>query len=80
MPCVLTSLRIWKAPTKEPPKKRKQQQKSKMTKSDDNKKWFHQHCSSNYHFLETAVPIVDIALFIIKHIKRLYISQVSNKV
>jgi hypothetical protein len=66
--------------TKEPPKECKQQQQSKMTNSDDNIKWFHQHFSTNYHFLETAVHMVDIALFTIKHIKRLFISHVSNKV
>jgi hypothetical protein len=66
--------------TKEPPKECKQQQQSKMTDSDDNIKWFHQHCSSNYHFLEPAVLMVDFALSTIKHIKRLYISHVSNKV
>jgi hypothetical protein len=51
-----------------------------MTNSDDNIKWFHQHCSSNYNWLETAVPMVDIAPFIIKHIKRLCLSHVSEKV
>ncbi len=52
----------------------------KMTDSDDNIKWFHQHCSSNCNLLETAVPMVDIALFTIKHIKNLCRSHVSNKV
>ncbi len=31
-------------------------------------------------FLDTAMPLVDISLFTIKHIKRLIISHVSNKV
>ncbi len=66
--------------TKEPPNKCQQQQQSKMKKPDDNIKWFHQDCSSNYHFLETAVLMVDIALFTIKHIKRLIMCHVSNKV
>jgi hypothetical protein len=52
----------------------------KMNKSDDKIKWFHQHCSSTYYLLEAAMPMVDFALFTIKHIKRLCISHVSNKV
>jgi hypothetical protein len=51
-----------------------------MTNSDDNIKWSHQHCSSTYNWLETAAPMVDIATFTIKHIKRLFISHVSKKV
>jgi hypothetical protein len=51
----------------------------KMTTSDDNIKWFHQHASSTYNMLETAVPMVDVAMYI-KHIKRLFISHVSEKV
>jgi hypothetical protein len=52
----------------------------KMTNSDDNIKWFHQHYLSTYKWLETAVPMVDIATFTIKHIKRLCLSHVSKKV
>jgi hypothetical protein len=52
----------------------------KMTNADDNIKWFHQHFSSIYNWLETAVPMVDIAMFTIKHIKRLCRSHVSKKV
>ncbi len=52
----------------------------KMTNTDDNIKWFHQHCSSTYNWLETGVPMVDIATFTIKHIKRLCLSHVSEKV
>jgi hypothetical protein len=51
-----------------------------MTNSDDNIKWFHQHCSPNYNLLETAMPMVDIALFTTKHNKRLCLSHVSDKV
>ncbi len=51
-----------------------------MTNADDNIKWFHQRCSSTYNWLETAVPMVDIATFTIKHIKRLCLSHVSEKV
>jgi hypothetical protein len=51
-----------------------------MTNADDNIKWFHQHCSSTYNWLETAVPMVDIATFTIKHIKRLCLGHVSKKV
>jgi hypothetical protein len=51
-----------------------------MTTSDDNIKWFHQHFSSTYNLLETAVPMVDVAMYTIKHIKRFCISHVSNKV
>jgi hypothetical protein len=51
-----------------------------MTNTDDTIKWFHRHCSSTYNLLEIAVPMVDMATFTIKHIKRLFISQVSEKV
>jgi hypothetical protein len=51
-----------------------------MTNADGNIKWFHPHCSSTYNWLETAVPMVDMAMFTIKHIKRLFISQVLEKV
>jgi hypothetical protein len=51
-----------------------------MTKADDNIEWFHQHCSSTYNWLETAMPMVDIATFTIKHIKILCLSHVSKKV
>jgi hypothetical protein len=50
-----------------------------MTTSDDNIKWFHQHVSSTYNMLETALPMVDVAMYTIKHIKRLFISHVSEK-
>jgi hypothetical protein len=50
-----------------------------MTNADDNIKWFHQHCSSTYNWLKTAVPMVDIATFTIKHFKRLCLSHVSKK-
>jgi hypothetical protein len=52
----------------------------KMTNFDDNIKWFHCHCSSTYNWLETAMPMVDMATFTIKHIKRLTLSHVSEKV
>ncbi len=52
----------------------------KMVNSDDNITWFHQHCSSTYNLLETAVPMVDIALFTTKHIKRLCLSHIFEKV
>jgi hypothetical protein len=45
-----------------------------MTNADDNIKWFHNHCFSTYNWLETAVPMVGIATFTIKHIKRLCLS------
>jgi hypothetical protein len=51
-----------------------------MTTSDDNIKWFHHYVSSTYNLLDTAVPMVDVAMYTIKHIKRLFISQVSEKV
>ncbi len=51
----------------------------KMTTSDDNIKWLHQHVSSTYNLLDTAVPMVDVAMYTIKHIKRLFISHVSEK-
>ncbi len=52
----------------------------KMTNSDDNIKWVHHHCSSTYNWLETAVSMVEMATFTIKHINRLFISNVSEKV
>jgi hypothetical protein len=51
-----------------------------MTTSGDNIKWFHKHVSSTYHLLETSVPMADVAMYTIKHIKRLCITHVSNKV
>jgi hypothetical protein len=51
-----------------------------MTSSDDNIKWFHQHVSLTYNMFETAVPMVDVAMYTIKHINRLFISHVSEKV
>ncbi len=52
----------------------------KMTTSGDNIKWFHKHVSSTYHLLETSVPMADVAMYTIKHIRRLIITHVSNKV
>jgi hypothetical protein len=52
----------------------------KMTTSDDNIKWFHQYVSSTYNLLETAVPMVDVAMYTIKHIKRLTLTHVSENV
>jgi hypothetical protein len=51
-----------------------------MTTSGDNIKWFHKHVSSTYHLLETAVSMTDVAMYTIKHIKRLILTHVSNKV
>ncbi len=51
-----------------------------MNTFDDNIKWFHRHVSLTYNMLETAVPMVDVAMYTIKHIKRLFISHVSEKV
>ena len=53
---------------------------SRMTTSVDNIQWFHKHVSSTYHLLETYVPIADVAMHTIKYIKRLTLTQVSNKV
>ncbi len=52
----------------------------KTTNSDVNIKWFHHHCSSSYKWLETAVPMVDMAIYTIKYIKRLCLNHVSKKV
>jgi hypothetical protein len=52
----------------------------KMTISDDNIKWFHQNVSSTYNLFDTAAPMVDVAMYTIKHIKRLFTSHVSEKV
>jgi hypothetical protein len=51
-----------------------------MTTTDDNIKWFHKHVSSTYNLLETAVPMADVAMYTIKHIKRLCLNHVSEKV
>ncbi len=51
-----------------------------MTTSVDNIQWFHKHASSTYHLLETSVPIADVAMHTIKYIKRLTLTQVSEKV
>jgi hypothetical protein len=51
-----------------------------MTNSDINIKWFHHHCSSSYNWLKTAMPMVDMAIYTIKYIKRLTLTQVSKKV
>jgi hypothetical protein len=51
-----------------------------MTTSGDNIKRFHKHVSSTSHLLETAVPMADVAMYTIKHTKRLIISHVPNKV
>ena len=51
-----------------------------MTTSVDNIQWFHKHVSSTYHLVETAVPMADVAIYTIKYIKRLTLTQVSNKV
>jgi hypothetical protein len=52
----------------------------KMTTSDDNIKWLHQHFFSTYNWLKTAVPMVDVAMYTIKYINRLTLTQVSKKV
>ncbi len=52
----------------------------KMTTSGDNIKWFNQYDSSTYNLLETAVPMADVSMYTIKHIKRLCLSHVSVKV
>ncbi len=52
----------------------------RMTTSSDNIQWFHKHVSSTYHLLETSVSMADVAMYTIKHIKRLIITHVSTKV
>jgi hypothetical protein len=52
----------------------------RMTTYGDNIQWFHKHVSSTYHLLETSVPMADVAMFIIKHLKNLIITHVSKKV
>jgi hypothetical protein len=46
----------------------------------DNLKWFYKHCSSHHYLLETAMPMLDIAVFIMNHIITLDILFVSNQV
>jgi len=46
----------------------------------DNLKWFYEHCSSHHCLLETATPMLDVAVFIMHHIKSLDILFVSNQV
>ena len=44
----------------------------------DNLKWFYEHCSSHHYLLETAMPMLDVEVFILHHIKKLDILFVSN--
>jgi hypothetical protein len=56
---------------------------SKITNPNDpvdNLKWFYKHCSSHHYLLETAMPMLDIAVFIMNHIITLDILFVSNQV
>ena len=46
----------------------------------DNLKWFYEHCSSHHYLLETAMPMLDVAVLIMDHIKILDILFVSNQV
>ncbi len=46
----------------------------------ENLKWFYEHCSSHHYLLETAMPMLDVAVFIMHHIKTLDILFVSNQV
>ena len=46
----------------------------------DNLKWFYEHCSSRHYFLETTMPMLDVAVFIMDHNKTLDILLVSNQV
>ena len=46
----------------------------------DNLQWFYEHCSSHHYLLETAMPMLDVADFIMDHIKTLDILFVSNHV
>ncbi len=46
----------------------------------DNLKWFYEHCSSHHYLLETAMPMLDVAVFIMHHMKTLEILCVSNQV
>ena len=46
----------------------------------DNVKWFYEHCSSHHYLLETATPMLDVAVAIMHHIEKLNILFVSNKV
>ena len=46
----------------------------------DNLKWFYEHCASHHYLLETAMPMLDVAVFILHYIKNLDILFVSNQV
>jgi len=46
----------------------------------DNLKLFYEHCSSHHYFLETTMPMLDVAVFIMDHNKTLDILLVSNQV
>ena len=46
----------------------------------ENLKWFYEHCASHHYLLETAMPMLDVAVFIMHHIKSLDILFVSNQV
>ena len=46
----------------------------------ENLKWFYEHCASHHYLLETAMPMLDVAVFILHYIKNLDILFVSNQV
>ena len=37
----------------------------------DNLKWFYEHCTSHHYLLETAMPMLDVAVFILHYIKKI---------
>ncbi len=57
-----------------------QKQANKMAVSKDNLNWFLQLCTKIHYLLKTDVPMYDVALMIMKHIIRLNILFVSDKV
>jgi hypothetical protein len=39
---------------------------SKMANPNDPADWFYKHCSSHHYSLETAMPMLDVAVFIME--------------
>lgn len=43
-------------------------------------KWFYEHCAAHHYLLDTATPMLDVAVAIMHHIHQLNVLFVSNKV
>jgi hypothetical protein len=41
-------------------------------------KWFYEHCAAHHYLLDTATPMLDVAVAIMHHIHQLNVLFVSN--